>query len=451
MLTRELEENREKLVAQAQAFERTVGDLLGLRLLPKTDVFQFFRVLANLDKEIATAQTLRHDSHVDFYMTSSATAPHREGLRVGHQNVEVLSLRETPSETFPDVFRDLLKLECNFILVSEFRRLINDDAITKIRSSQSHHYWNQWISDPMALLNLILSFGKKDDLVADESETDDVDELTQTLKRVKNGGEYLGEFSFTVVLFAEHNRAKLQTTAADVVKIFGAHEGALIQESYKALNAYLSIVPGNDKEYWAVNWTGNLAHVKPAKEKARTNINLVTQAGHVYSFIATEVSGTPTPADLKLFVTPTDNTALVTLRDKPRFVPAADLEKEKKRADDAEARLAGQQADAHKEIAKERVEALATVTAKIEHDYKFKFTGTHEPFNLTAMYHDDRFTYIEATPTEPPAIYEVKDGKDSLIQFEFDEAHHRYTIPKVDQGYLRVGKTSLKFKREKAG
>jgi type IV secretion system protein VirB9 len=207
-----------------------------------------------------------------------------------------------------------------------------------------------------------------------------------------------------------------------------------------------------DKEYWAVNWTGNLAYVKPAKEKARTNINLVTQAGHVYSFIATEVSGTPTPADLKLFVTPTDNTALITRRDKPRFVPAADLEKEKKRADDAEARLAGQQADAHKEIAKERVEALATVTAKIEHDYKFKLTGTHEPFNLTAMYHDDRFTYIEATPTEPPAIYEVKDGKDSLIQFEFDEAHHRYTIPKVlDQGYLRVGKTSLKFKREKAG
>ena len=97
----------------------------------------------------------------------------------------------------------------------------------------------------MALLNLILSFGKKDELVADESETDDVSELTQTLKRVKNGGEYLGEFSFTVILFGEQSRSKLRTTAADVMKIFGAHEGALIQESYNALNAYLSIVPGN--------------------------------------------------------------------------------------------------------------------------------------------------------------------------------------------------------------
>jgi type IV secretion system protein VirB4 len=263
VLTRKLQDNREKLVAQTHAFERSIGDLLGLRLLPKTDVFQFFRVLANLDKERAAAQTLRHDSHVDFYMTSSAAAPHREGLRVGHQNVEVLSLRETPSETFPNVFRDLLKLECNFILAGEFRRLINDDAVAKIRSAQSHHYWNQWISDPMALLNLILSFGKKDDLVADESETDDVDELTQTLKRVKNGGEYLGEFSFTVVLFAEHNRAKLRTTAADVVRIFGTHEGALIQESYNALNAYLSIVPGNGafnvRRAWLLS--GNYADV----------------------------------------------------------------------------------------------------------------------------------------------------------------------------------------------
>ena len=245
VLTRELEENRERLLAQTQAFERTIGDLIGLRLLPKADAFQFFRVLANLDHQTARVQKLRHDSHVDFYMTSSPAAPHRDGLRIGHQNVEVLSLRELPSETFPNVFRELLKLECNFILASEFRRLLNDDAIAKIRSAQSHHYWSQWISDPMALLNLILSFGKKDELVADESETDDVAELTQTLKRVKNGGEYLGEFSFTVVLFAEHSRAKLRTTAADVVKIFGAHEGSLIQESYNALNAYLSIVPGN--------------------------------------------------------------------------------------------------------------------------------------------------------------------------------------------------------------
>ena len=53
ILTRELEENRERLLAQTQAFERSIGDLIGLRLLPKADAFQFFRVLANLDRETA--------------------------------------------------------------------------------------------------------------------------------------------------------------------------------------------------------------------------------------------------------------------------------------------------------------------------------------------------------------------------------------------------------------
>jgi type IV secretion system protein VirB9 len=68
---------------------------------------------------------------------------------------------------------------------------------------------------------------------------------------------------------------------------------------------------------------------------------------------------------------------------------------------------------------------------------------------VTAIYHDDRFTYIEAKPEEAPSVYEVKDGKASLIQYEFKDG--LYTIPKIlDDGYLRVGKAELKFHRESA-
>jgi type IV secretion system protein VirB9 len=68
---------------------------------------------------------------------------------------------------------------------------------------------------------------------------------------------------------------------------------------------------------------------------------------------------------------------------------------------------------------------------------------------VTGIYHDDRFTYIEAQPSEAPAVYEVKDGKPSLIQFEFDPKSRRYTIDKIlDDGYLRVGKSQLRFHRE---
>jgi type IV secretion system protein VirB9 len=69
---------------------------------------------------------------------------------------------------------------------------------------------------------------------------------------------------------------------------------------------------------------------------------------------------------------------------------------------------------------------------------------------VTAIYHDDRFTYIEAAPEEAPSVYEVKDGKPSLIQYTFKDG--RYMIPKIlNDGYLRVGKSELKFHRETAG
>jgi type IV secretion system protein VirB9 len=205
-----------------------------------------------------------------------------------------------------------------------------------------------------------------------------------------------------------------------------------------------------DKEFWPVNWTGNLAYIKPAKPGSRTNLNLITASGNVYSFLATEVSNVGgSHADLKVFVNPVDSTALVAMKDKPRFIPAASVEIYKKQAENAQAQLAAQQAALKKELERERVEVRAHATTAIRHDYKYSSSAQKNPFNVTGIYHDDRFTYIEAQPSEAPAVYEVKDGKPSLIQFEFDPKSGRYMIDKIlDDGYLRVGKSQLRFHRE---
>jgi type IV secretion system protein VirB9 len=205
-----------------------------------------------------------------------------------------------------------------------------------------------------------------------------------------------------------------------------------------------------DKEFWPVNWTGNLAYIKPAKPGSRTNLNLITASGNVYSLLATEVSNIAgSHADLKVFVNPVDSTALVAMKDKPRFIPAGSVEIYKKQAENAQAQLASQQAALKKELERERVEVRAHATTTIRHDYKYSSSAQKNPFNVTGIYHDDRFTYIEAQPSEAPAVYEVKDGKRSLIQFEFDPKNGRYTIDKIlDDGYLRVGKSQLRFRRE---
>lgn len=205
-----------------------------------------------------------------------------------------------------------------------------------------------------------------------------------------------------------------------------------------------------DKEYWPMNYAANLAYVKPAKQGGLTNINLITASGNVYSFIATEVSGVPNAhADLKVFVNPADQSAIVAMKEKPRFVSADSVEGYKTAATQARDQLEKQASALQKELERERADLRASYPSSIKHDYKFE-GGGKGPFNITAIYHDDRFTYIEANPQEAPSVYEVKDGKPSLIQYEFKDG--RYTVPKIlDDGYLRVGKSQLKFHRENAG
>src|SRR5437588_13120894 len=43
-----------------------------------------------------------------------------------------------------------------------------------------------------------------------------------------------------------------------------------------------------DRDLWVISATQNIAHVKPAKEGAATNLNLVTTSGAIYSFLLTE-------------------------------------------------------------------------------------------------------------------------------------------------------------------
>jgi hypothetical protein len=241
----DLQRNRATLIGHIESLQRTIGDLLGIQVLPKREAFSFFRLLANLDLDTARAEHLKYDSHVDFFLPSSSLACTKDGIRIGDAETEVLTLREPPATTFPNILRELISLEANFTLCSEFKRVLNDKAITTVRAAQNHFHWSQWVSDLPSILSMVLNRGKRENVIADKSALNDVEDLDKTLARIKNGGEYLGEFSLTVLLYGWNDSTTLKRAAADVIKIFGNHEASLIRETYNALNAYLAIFPGN--------------------------------------------------------------------------------------------------------------------------------------------------------------------------------------------------------------
>src|SRR5262245_45183350 len=158
----------------------------------------------------------------------------------------------------------------------------------------------------------------------------------------------------------------------------------------------LDVICG-DKDFWIISAAQNIAHIKPAKESAATNLNLVTSSGTVYSFLLTErASSSP---DLKVYVTPETNAATA----KPRYLAASQLAP--LQAELSEAREA---ADAARRSAEDEVKSFR---ARYPTSLKFVYRAPvyEDIFRIRAIWHDGTFTYIKSDALELPALYEVAD------------------------------------------
>jgi hypothetical protein len=81
----------------------------------------------------------------------------------------------------------------------------------------------------------------------------------------------------------------------------------------------------------------------------------------------------------------------------------------------------------------------------VKFDYRFK--ANEAPFDIQSIYHDDKFTYIKTDAPEKFSVYEMKDGKPDLVNYDLREG--TYTIPKVmNSGHVELGKKQMDFSRK---
>src|ERR1041385_4978322 len=197
-----------------------------------------------------------------------------------------------------------------------------------------------------------------------------------------------------------------------------------------------------DKEYWVVNGTQNFAYIKPAKAGSQTNLNLITASGNIYSFVLAEVSETSAmPPDLKIFVELKDDSMISAASARPKLVSAQVVDDYRQQLDQAKAET--RQA---KEATQSAIDSgVSRFLSNVRFPYRFE--AGKKPFFVRAIYHDDKFTYIQARPEETPTLYEIKDGSPNLVNFEYKNGV--YVVEKIlDRGYLAIGKQKLSFVRE---
>ena len=198
-----------------------------------------------------------------------------------------------------------------------------------------------------------------------------------------------------------------------------------------------------------VNWIFDGGHiasrfisVKPKTANAATDIHIVSDHGNEYTLELREVSGdSDAHFDSKVFINPGDQAAKDRLAQLPVFVPVAELDKAKQEASAAKVAQAA-------EIKAEQSKAeqfRSEYPGSLHFDYTWDERKGKE-LGLQQIWRDDKFTYLRGQFQETPALYEVKEKKPSLINFDFSNG--LYTVPKqLENGYLAIGKQKVEFHR----
>ncbi len=198
-----------------------------------------------------------------------------------------------------------------------------------------------------------------------------------------------------------------------------------------------------------VDWVFDGGHVasrfisiKPKLAGSTTDVHIISDHGNEYTLQLREVSGDDDPHfDSKIFIAPGDKAAKNRLAELPVFVPAAELDKVKQEAAAAQAAQA-----ATLKVEKTQEEAYRSqYPGSLHFDYTWDKSKGKE-LGLQEIWRDDKFTYLRGQFQETPALYEVKDKKPSLINFDFNNG--LYTVPKeLDNGYLAIGRQKVEFHR----
>lgn len=199
-----------------------------------------------------------------------------------------------------------------------------------------------------------------------------------------------------------------------------------------------------------VNWIFDGGHVasrfisvKPKAANAATDIHIVSDHGNEYTLELREVSNDPDlHFDSKVFINPGDQAAKDRLAQLPVFMPAVELDKAKQETATAKAAQAA-------ELKAEQTKAeqyRSEYPGSLHFDYTWDEKKGKE-LGLQQIWRDDKFTYLRGVFPETPALYELKDKKGSLINFDFSDG--LYTVPKqLEHGYLAIGKQKVEFHRE---
>ena len=240
LLREHIEADLLRLEQRVNSFVRQLADFFPMEALQREECFTFFRRLVNYAPWRIEGRPIA-GQFLDYQIVNSDIEAERDHLRVGNHFVRVLTMKEAIGETKPLVLKQLLEIQANFCIVTEWVPL--ETAIARKEITKRKRHFNITKTSFITSMQRDPAAYDPRNTLMDEAKQADIENLGDCLRAVGDG-QSLGEFSLTVVLYAQDKRS-LDRALPEVVRVFTSADGNLFSESYNQLNAYFAIVPGN--------------------------------------------------------------------------------------------------------------------------------------------------------------------------------------------------------------
>jgi len=225
----------------ATLLEGHLGSALGLRLLEKKAVSQFFSYLFNLE-EWTAAYTLTTDDGVDRQIVQNPVAWNSDHLTIGRRYVQMFSLKTTPEASRPCLFSGLMALDCDSVLLMTWRPKSTAAARSEIDAQEKFISFFK-----VGVLTRVMSGHDTASLEtgagarAANTQVDDLGDVIRSLDRKAQG-----EFSLRF-LVATRSLDDLRGIAPAVHRIFVDARAQVMEETLGNLSAFYAMFPGNGK------------------------------------------------------------------------------------------------------------------------------------------------------------------------------------------------------------
>src|SRR3984957_5269180 len=229
------------LEKSATILESHLGSSLGLRMLDKTEAFQFFSYLFNLE-EWAERDQLRGDAGVDRQIVKNPVAWYGDHVQVGKRHVQMFSLTTTPEASRPCLFSGLLSLDCDSVLCSTWRVKSASSARKEIDQQEKFISFFK-----VGVLTRVMSGRDTSSLdtgAGAKAANNNVDDLSEVIWSLDKKAQ--GEYSLRLLL-AARSLEQLRDTTPAVHRVFVDARAQVMEETLGNLSAFYAMFPGNQK------------------------------------------------------------------------------------------------------------------------------------------------------------------------------------------------------------